>query len=265
MIEIPIYIKSINEKPEQNLSQRIPKTIIQTYNTNKIPELIFENIMKILRKNPEYDYRLITDEEAVEIIKTHFDGRTLNAFQQLILGAAKGDFIRYIVLYLYGGVYLDLDASIETDLNTFIQPMDEFIFFINGDINLEQFCFMIRPRHPILLMIIEEMVKRIENRESNIFRATGPTLFNDVIYNMLNNSSIYDTDKNLTPQERGVCYGKYNQFMGGKLILRHGNDVEANFQFRIPNAEKMIYENTGSISYFTYDPSSNIHYIYKIF
>jgi mannosyltransferase OCH1-like enzyme len=261
MISIPTFIQSqINKLP-----QKIPKTIIQTYNTNQIPDSVNNNLQNILKTNPEYDYRLITDQEGVDIIKTNFDNRTLTAFQQLILGAAKGDFIRYIVLYLYGGVYLDLDASIETDLNTFIKPMDEFIFFINGDINLEQFCFMIRPRHPILLMIIEEMVKRIENRESNIFRATGPTLFNDVIYNMLNNTSIYDTDKNLTSQERGACYGKNNQFMGGKLVLRHGNDIEANFRFRIPNAEKMIYENTGSISYFTYDPSSNIHYIYKLF
>jgi mannosyltransferase OCH1-like enzyme len=158
-----------------------------------------------------------------------------------------------------------LDASINLDLNTFISPHDEFIFFVNGDRNLEQFCFMIRPRHPLLLKVIEEMINRIEKREHNIFKATGPTLFNDVIYNTMNNTNIYDTNVNLTPNQRGECYGKHNQFMGGKIVLRHGNDMEEKFNFRIENADKMIYENTESISYFRYDPSSNIHYVYRLF
>jgi mannosyltransferase OCH1-like enzyme len=261
MIEIPTSIPSITKKTPQ----RIPKTIIQTYVNNKIPEPIYNNLNQILKNNPEYDYRLITDQEAVEIMKAHFDQRTLNAFQQLILGAAKGDFIRYIALYLYGGVYLDLDASINLDLNTFISPYDEFIFFINGDRNLEQFCFMIRPKHPLLFKVIEEMVTRIENKEHNIFRATGPTLFNDVIYNTMSNTNIYDTNANLTPYQRGECYSKNNQYMGGKIVLRYGDDMETKFNFRIENADKMIYENTESISYFRYDPSSNIHYIYRLF
>lgn len=261
MIEIPTTIPSSIEKTPQV----IPKTIIQTYVNNKIPEPIYKNLNQILNKNPEYDYRLITDKEAIEIIKTHFDQRTLNAFQQLIIGAAKGDFIRYIALYLYGGVYLDLDASINTDLNTIISPKDEFIFFINGDRNLEQFCFMIRPRHPLLLKVIEEMITRIENKEPSIFRATGPTLFNDVIYNTLSNTNVYDTNKNLTPHQRGECYGNNNQFMGGKIMLRYKNDIEENIIFRIDGAEKMIYDNTETVSYFTYDPSTNIHYVYRLF
>jgi len=270
MITIPSYIpyiKRTNNEIHNNNSQRIPKTIVQTYVNNSIPEPIYNNITKILEKNPEYNYRFISDKEAKQIIENHCTPRVLKAFNQLVLGAAKGDFVRYIVLYLYGGVYLDLDASITIDLNTFIQPTDEFIFFINGDINLEQFCFAIRPRHIILEKVIEEMVTRIENREPNIFRATGPTLFNDVVYNMINNSPtfIYDTNKNLSPSERGEVYGKNNEYMGGRLILRHRNDVEANFIFRIEDAEKMIYENTESIPYFKYDASSNIHYVYTLF
>jgi mannosyltransferase OCH1-like enzyme len=259
MIAIPTTIQSNAKKTPQT----IPKIIIQTYVNNKIPEPIHNNLNQILKNNPEYDYRLITDQEAVEIIKTHFDQRTLNAFQQLFLGAAKGDFIRYIALYLYGGVYLDLDASINLDLNTFISPHDEFIFFINGDRNLEQFCFAIRPKHILMKKMIEEMITRIENKEPNIFRATGPTLFNDVIYNTMSNTNIYDTNKNLTHNQRGECYGKHNQYMGGKIVLRHGNDMEEKIVFRMKDAE--IYKNPESISYFNYDQSANMHYIYTLF
>lgn len=261
MIEIPTTIQSKTQKTPQT----IPKTIIQTYVNNKIPEPIYDNLLKILANNPEYDYRLITDQEAIEIIKKHFDQRMLNAFQQLFLGAAKGDFVRYIVLYLYGGIYLDLDASINTDLNTIISPNDEFIFFINGDRNLEQFCFAIRPRHPLMKKVIEEMITRLEKKESNIFIATGPTLFNDVIYNIMSNTNIYDTNVKLTPHQRGECYCKHNQYIGGKLLLRYNNDMEDKIKFRIDGTENMIYENKESVRYFTYDPSTNIHHIYKLF
>ena len=162
-IEIPSFIKS--ELDELDLpKQKISRTIFQTYNTNKIHPELYNNIMEIRKKNPDYDYRIITDNEGIFLIKTYFNIQVLHAFQKLTLGAAKGDFIRYIALYLYGGVYLDLDASIDLSLITFIDPEDEFVFFINGDANLEQFCFMVRPKHPILLKVIQEMVAIIENK-----------------------------------------------------------------------------------------------------
>jgi inositol phosphorylceramide mannosyltransferase catalytic subunit len=261
-IEIPTFIKSDIIGP---YTQKIPKTIIQTYNKSKIHPFIYSNIMEILKRNPEYDYRLITDNDGIFLIKKYFTERVLNAFKQLTLGAAKGDFIRYIVLYLYGGVYLDLDASIDLGLNTLIDRDAEFIFFINGDANLEQFCFMIKPRHVLMEKIIEEMVTRIENKEPSIFIATGPTLFNDVIYNTMNNTNIYDTTKCVTNDDRAECYSKNNQFMGGKIVLRHGNDMEEKITFRIKDSEKMIYDDNENIRYCMYDPSSEIHYIHRLF
>jgi mannosyltransferase OCH1-like enzyme len=263
-IEIPAYIKTTldNTTPPY---QVIPKTIIQTYKTNKIHPYLYKNIMEIRKRNPDYDYRLITDSEGIFLIKNYFQERVLKAFEKIIIGAAKGDFIRYIVLFLYGGVYLDLDASIELDLNTFINPIDEFIFFINGDANLEQFCFMVKPKHPLILKIIEEMVTRIENKEPNIFKATGPTLFNDVIYNTMNKTNIYDTNKNVSNEERAVVYSNNNRFMGGKIVLRHGNDMENKFIFRIEDSENMLYDNKETIRYCHYDPSTNVNYIYTLF
>jgi len=259
-MEVPIFIKSeIAQQP-----QRIPKTIIQTFHTNKIHEELYNNIELMRKLNPEYDYRLITDEEGIELMKQNFSPRVLSAFQQLKLGAAKGDFIRYIALFLFGGVYVDLDASIQLDLNTLISPNNEFVFFINGDINLEQFCFMIRPKHEIMLKIIEEMVIRIENKEGNIFKATGPTLFNDVVYNMMNNTSIYDTNTNVSSDDRAICYSNNNSFMGGRLLLRYG-EIENQIIFRIKDSEFMLYDNIETFRYCTYDPSTNINYVQSLF
>lgn len=111
-ISIPLYIKS----SVQNNNSKIEKNIIQTYKNNNINTFIYNNIKRMLLLNNDYNYIFITDEIAIDLIKNNFDENTLSAFNKLNIGAAKGDFVRYIAMYVYGGVYLDLDASIETKL-----------------------------------------------------------------------------------------------------------------------------------------------------
>ena len=54
--------------------------------------------------------------------------------------------------------------------------------------------------------MINEMVERINNNERNIFLATGPTLFTDVIYNILNGSNVYNTKLVLNNRVRENCF-----------------------------------------------------------
>lgn len=105
-------------------------------------------------------------------------------------------------MYVYGGVYLDLDGSIETKLDNFIQKDVDFIFFYDRDRNIQQWCFMSISKNFIIKKIIEEMVRRINNNEQNIFLATGPTLVTDIIYNLVNNSNIYNVTKNVSKKKK---------------------------------------------------------------
>ena len=90
---------------------------------------------------------------------------------------------------------------------------------------------MTAPKNPIMKAIIDEMVNRIHNEEANIFIATGPTLFTDVIYNYINNTSIYDTKTNVTDQQRELCFLKNRNFMNGLII----DDQCDKFLFGIPD------------------------------
>ena len=202
--QIPDYfikISSFIEKKTASINdQLIPKIIIQTYKHNLIHPLIYENIMELLRKNPSYDYYFINDEDGLRLIEENFDIDTLNAFKKLTVGAAKGDFIRYIALYLYGGVYLDLDASIEMDLDHFIPPDNDYVFFIESfKPQITNWCIMITPKHTLIKKIIDEMVERINtNNETNILKITGPHMMSDVIYKHFTNVDIFFLHKNLS-------------------------------------------------------------------
>lgn len=256
-----IFITKIIERREPIKKETvIPKLIIQTYKTNELHPFIYNNIMKMLEKNKEYEYRFITDEDGIELLKHHFDENILDAFLKVKLNAAKGDFIRYIALYIYGGIYLDLDASIEIDLNDFFFGMSEklddkdFIFFYNEhcDAKIEQWLIMVKPNNEIILKVIEEMVKRINNGEKNIFIATGPTLFTDVIYNLLNNTKIYNIKTKIDVNERikilQSLNNNKNEYTNHGIFYNRQN-LKKYFKFRIDNYEdNIIYQDEEKYS-----------------
>lgn len=86
----------------------IPKVVYQTWNTDLLPPLMKKNHEKFKEDNPEFQYMLFNDNECRRFIETHFEGEVLNAYDSLLPGAFKADLWRYCVLYVNGGVYLDI-------------------------------------------------------------------------------------------------------------------------------------------------------------
>tara|TARA_B100000963_G_scaffold348584_1_gene356418 strand:+ start:5370 stop:6782 length:1413 start_codon:yes stop_codon:yes gene_type:complete len=204
----------------------IPKILIQTFKTNNLSEPITTNIQRVLRQNPEFQHVLVTDLDGERLIKDHFSHRVYRAYKALNVGAAKGDFIRYVALYVHGGVYLDLDSSISTHIVSTFDLTQEYIIFIDGA-NLIQWILMFSPKHPLMKKVIDEMVIRIEKPELNIFLATGPTLFTDVVYEHLTSHRVYDTRTNVPVYKRRQLLQKRG-ILEEARFLKHIHD-------RIPN------------------------------
>lgn len=231
--------KLLNNYSNSKYNNVIPKLIIQTYKDNKVDKVIYENINRMLDLNKNYSYLLITDEDGINLIKKFFNKITLKAFNYLNIGAAKGDFLRYIALYIYGGIYIDMDSSINDNLDNYIDFNSNFIFFMDNSNNLEQWCIITKPKNPIIKNIISNMVIRILNKENNIFLCTGPTLFTDIIYNMIKGSNIYDSNTNLSSKQRFDCFNNNKLFMGGQIIKR-GKRERLFFSFRFKNYQNHI-------------------------
>jgi mannosyltransferase OCH1-like enzyme len=231
----------IEAQTHQISSKLIPSLLIQTFKDNAVHSMLYNNTQDFLVKNPNFSYKLITDDVGIQMIRDNFDIKELWAFKQLHFGAAKGDFLRYMALYLYGGVYMDMDSSVNINLDDYIQTDDEFIFFYDDNMNLEQNCFMVKPRHPIMKAIIDEMVHRIYNKETNIFLATGPTLVTDVFYNTIKNLALYNVTANITKEIRRDCW-QTTRFMGGRFVHRSKDNAE--FVFKLKGyTEDAMYSN----------------------
>jgi len=257
MKEIPCFIEADIENPVQS---KIPRNIIQTFKNNMLHESIYDNIITFLDKNKDYNYYLITDEIGIQLITEHFDLNTLEAFHKLNLGAAKGDFLRYIAMYVYGGVYIDLDSTIKTSLSHIVDPNIEHLVFIDKYFNLEQWIFMFSKKNVILLQIIHEMVQRIHNRETNIFIATGPTLFTDVFINMIRNSRCYNTYFTMTLNNRRKVLSENDTFMNGKMEFIKDNTIKKHFAnvFDGYSNDKMYEDNDKYIITFN-SPTPNFY------
>jgi len=119
-----------------------------------------------------------------KLVRENFDQRTYDAFARLQIGAAKADFFRYAVLYIYGGIYLDLDSDITGRLDRVIRPDDVAVIAHENNRSLyAQWALIYDKGHPFLKKTIELIVKNIEENRypHDVHRMTGPTVYTEAI------------------------------------------------------------------------------------
>jgi mannosyltransferase OCH1-like enzyme len=162
----------------------IEKNIFQSWNTKNLPPSVKEKIDRFIAENPEYAYHLYDDAEMDAFVKEHFTGEIVDCYNRLNIIVAKVDFWRYLVLYRYGGVYVDMDSSIEQPLHTLIRDTDEAIITAERNpYRYVQWGLIFAKGHPILRKTIEKVVENIQqNRYPNdIHQMTGPSVYSRAI------------------------------------------------------------------------------------
>jgi mannosyltransferase OCH1-like enzyme len=185
----------------------IPKNIYQTWKTKELPSNIQNQIDIMMKLNKDYKRFLYDDNDIDKYIKENYSERIYNAYCKLNIGAAKADLWRYLILYQFGGIYLDIDSIIKTDLNKIIKDNDEFI--ISREKNkgiLLQWFFIVKPQHPVLLKIINKVIDNIEKKVSNdLMYVTGPRVFTQCI-NEYYGKEIYNLKDNEINQLKVIGY-----------------------------------------------------------
>lgn len=210
----------------------IEKNIFQTFKTKKIDAKILEIIDKTKSLNPNYAYYFYDDNDIYDFIKSNFDNEIVNSYPKLQIGAAKADFWRYLVLYKYGGVYLDLDSFVATALDNFILNSDRSVITRESNPpHFVQWCLICESQHPILKHTIQEVLKKIhENNENRLNYLTGPPVMSEAIektYRKLGFDSLYyanDEDINLKMSEKAnnECRFIGIDFNNSNFVFKHG-------------------------------------------
>jgi hypothetical protein len=136
--------------------------------------------------------------------------------------AARSDLLRYLVLYVQGGVYLDVKSSCRLPLDEAIRPQDRFLLMswgVTGHHELKgiaygelvQWAIVTVQGHPFLREVIARVLRNIDEYaewrtgvgRKGTLRLTGPvayTLAIDPVRTMYPHTYLHD------PGERGFVY-----------------------------------------------------------
>jgi Glycosyltransferase sugar-binding region containing DXD motif len=208
--EVPGYIPA--RLPLPSSSQKIPRVIFVSWMTRKLSYAQFTSLMAILAHNPEYELIFMIDHEIDQYVCSNYPNYVAQ-FSKLQAGAARVDVWRMMVMYQYGGVYLDFDNTAIGHIP--IQGTESLAATVRCDYThstkkvygiLEHWSFAIVPRHPLINRTLE-IIKRnildptlIESPElislvdSFTMRLTGPVPFQQAFHELLNEAQCTKVD-----------------------------------------------------------------------
>lgn len=164
----------------------IPRRVVHTlFGFDTIPEKWKAGYESVDRMMPSYNHSLLHGDEYDTFVKTHFP-HFFETFRSYEFEIQRCDAIRYMLLYVHGGVYIDLDIEIMKDLTPLLEGCDlaiaedlEGTFFTHSNSLMAS-----RPRHPFWLECIALMKARAKNeylfQGLNVVMKTGPGIVSEV-------------------------------------------------------------------------------------
>ena len=167
MAEFSIIPKQLKARNSIEHSQKIPRIIWQTMKTNRVPVYMKSYADSWIGLNPEYEYRLLDDNDIIDFIKKDFP-EYLDGYKRLKYGASKADLWRYLIIYKNGGVYADMDCKCLKPLNEWIDPQAAFVTQLGINKDICQWLIISVPKNPIFLKAAQKTLSNSENNNNTI-------------------------------------------------------------------------------------------------
>jgi hypothetical protein len=159
-----------------------------TYKT-EIPSKVTERWKQL---NPSYTIDFSLDHDCIHFLREHFNDYIANLFITIPVGMYKADLWRLCKLYVYGGIYADVDLVPYIHIDNFGQDV-AFYSCLSKDPGsiFQAFIINWKPNSPLILHFIISFLMNQPIHSTN-----GPTydMYNCVKYN-LNGNDIRSMDK----------------------------------------------------------------------
>ena len=183
-------LRILQEKKDNAL---IPFKIFQTWHSINLPKGMKEAINRIKKNNPEFEYIFHDDNQCREFIANHFPDMVLYAFDNLIPGAFKADIWRYCILYIYGGIYVDIKFEPVGDYK-FLDLVDNEYYVLDRPnqfgVSLYNGLMVMKPKNEILKIALNQIIKNVTSKSyhlsSNYISGSG------LLGNLLHENESYD-------------------------------------------------------------------------
>jgi predicted GH43/DUF377 family glycosyl hydrolase len=151
----------------------IPLNIFQTFHTLNFPPKIKTNIELLKNQTKEFNHFLYDDEMCSDFIKKHFDEDVFNTYTKLKVGPYKTDLWKYCALYIYGGIYLDINYYCLNDFRLIELTDKEYFVSDNSDSENGGICNTLLSCLPNNKKIYACIYKIVESVKNNIITECG--------------------------------------------------------------------------------------------
>lgn len=189
-----------------------PKIIHQIWyqGVDKIPQNLQNNSNKIINLHKNWKYMIWDNNSIKKYFKNNH--RILTTYNKLKYLHQKVDFMKYCILYNFGGVYMDMDINALKSLDQLVKQYENYECILSGiNLNVMESYALCRNNKCINNGII------ISQQKSNFMLA----LINEICKN--NKCQIYDLNKS-------ICI---NRTTGPLLITKIYNNYENKSQIKI--------------------------------
>lgn len=210
---MPDFLKpGIRPDPVPTCGPRIPRKLWQTTrDRNAVPPELAACVARLKAMHPGWEHTLFDDETQATYIDRVASDRFRRAYERLNprYGAMRSDIFRYLVVYLHGGVYLDLKSGTERPLDSILRADDRCLLahWDNGPKGAypgvgfhpaisdsprgeyQQWFLIAEPGHPYLAATLAEVLSNIETYRAfrfghgykGVLSVTGPVAFTRAI------------------------------------------------------------------------------------
>ena len=163
----------------------IPKIIHQTWKDNKIPDNWIDAVESC--KLNGYKYILWTDKTMEEFVKNNYQN-FYQYYKSYKYTIQKCDAFRYLVLYKYGGIYLDMDIVCKKNLDNLLNNEIVLARSANLDKSYTNSFFMIIPKHPFFKYCVDNLPKYMNSyskfgKHLHVMNSTGPLFLTKMLNN----------------------------------------------------------------------------------
>jgi len=192
-----------------NPPDTFPKIVFQTWKTKQIPDKWKASPLSIKQFLPNWKYVLFDDEDNMNFVKEYFP-KFLPHFQSFKHSIQRADAIRYLFLYVHGGLYMDLDFCLNKNPEEIIEHFGKEtypktnLYLVeykkNGKNAVTNSFIISTPRHPFWMDVLKQMQEPIPwyakmTKFTEVYESTGPSMltkvYNEKYKNKLFGSTIY--------------------------------------------------------------------------
>jgi mannosyltransferase OCH1-like enzyme len=161
----------------------IPRIIHQTWKTATLPAWAHQWFASWRHHHPDFAFKLWTDEDNRALVAATAPW-FLKTYDDFPIHIQRVDSVRYLILYLFGGVYVDLDFECFKDISPLLGH-DLVLSYSSNLPCITNAIMMSKPKHPFWLKLLKTISKArpkhiLELKSYYVMRSTGPLMLHRV-------------------------------------------------------------------------------------